>query len=46
MGVCEVCGPEKVGTRSARSGRTMIEACLKCIEKMGLEVKTAPFVDR
>ena len=42
MGVCEVCGAEKVGTRSARSGRTMIEACLKCIEKMGLEVKAAP----
>jgi len=42
MGVCEICGAEKVGTRSARSGRTNIEACLKCIEKMGLEVKTAP----
>ena len=42
MGVCEVCGAEKVGTRSARSGRTMIEACLKCIEKMGLEVKATP----
>lgn len=42
MGVCEVCGEENVSTRTARSGRTMIEACLKCIEKMGLEVNTAP----
>ena len=42
MGVCEICGAEKVGTRTARSGRTNIEACLKCIEKMGLEVKSAP----
>ena len=42
MGVCEVCGAEKVGTRSARRGRTVIDACLKCIDKMGLEVNTAP----
>ena len=42
MGVCEVCGAEKVGTRSARSGRTVIDACLKCIDKMGLEINTAP----
>ena len=42
MGVCEVCGAEKVGTRTARSGRTTIDACLKCIEKMGLEVSTTP----
>ena len=25
MGVCEICGAEKVGTRSARSGRTTID---------------------
>ena len=42
MGVCEICGAEKVGTRTARSGRTTIDACLKCIEKMGLEVSTTP----
>lgn len=38
MGDCEVCGAVKVGTRTATSGRSQIEACLKCIEKMGLEV--------
>jgi len=42
MGVCEVCGAEKVGTRTTTSGRNVIEACMKCIDKMGLEVKTSP----
>ncbi|MEE2759296.1 MAG: helix-turn-helix domain-containing protein [Candidatus Thermoplasmatota archaeon] len=42
MGDCEVCGAVKVGTRVANSGRSQIEACLKCIEKMGLEVSNTP----
>ena len=41
MGDCEVCGAVKVGTRTATSGRSQIEACLKCIEKMGLEVNSS-----
>ena len=42
MGDCEVCGAMKVGTRTAVRGRTTIEACKKCIDRMGLDVNTAP----
>jgi uncharacterized protein (TIGR00270 family) len=42
MGVCEVCGAENVATRTAISGRNVIDACLQCIQKMGLEVKSVP----
>ena len=42
MGNCEICGAVNVATRSAKSGRSVLEACMKCIEKMGLEVNTTP----
>lgn len=42
MGDCEVCGAMKVGTRTAMRGRSPIEACKKCIDRMGLDVDTAP----
>ena len=38
VGECEVCGAAKVTTRTAMRGRSSIEACNQCIEKMGLEV--------
>ena len=38
MGDCEICGATKVGTRTTNKGRSSIEACLKCMERMGLEV--------
>lgn len=38
MGECEVCGATKVSTRTAIRARSSIEACNKCMEKMGLDV--------
>ena len=38
VGDCEICGASKVATRSAMRGRSSIEACLKCMERMGLDV--------
>jgi len=42
MGDCELCGAMKVSTRSTLKGRSTIEACLKCMEKMGLTVEESP----
>ena len=36
MGECELCGATKVSTRTAIRGRSSIEACNQCMEKMGL----------
>ena len=41
MGDCDVCGAMKVGTRIAMRGRTSIEACTQCIEKMGLDIASS-----
>ena len=38
VGECEVCGAAKVTTSPAKRGRSSIEACHQCIEKMGLDV--------
>ena len=36
VGECEVCGAAKVSTSKAMRGRSSIEACHQCMEKMGL----------
>ena len=46
MGECEVCGATKVSTRTAIRARSSIEACNKCMEKMGLDVEAAPSATR
>jgi len=43
MADCELCGAMKVGTRSVTMGRAQVDACKRCVEKMGLvEKKVAP----
>lgn len=42
MGDCELCGATKTGTRRAKMKRTWIEACKRCIDRMGLETESAP----
>ena len=37
MGDCEVCGATNVTTRAAIRARSSIDACIKCMEKMGLD---------
>jgi len=39
MADCELCGAMKVGTRSMTMGKAQVDACKRCIEKMGLEEK-------
>ena len=41
MGDCELCGATKVATRTAMHARSSIEACSKCMEKMGLTPSVA-----
>jgi len=36
---CEVCGAMKVGTRSVLMGKAQVNACLRCVEKLGLGPK-------
>ena len=36
MGECEVCGAMKVSTRRVMKGRSTIEACQQCMQKMGI----------
>jgi uncharacterized protein (TIGR00270 family) len=38
VGDCEICGASKIATRSTMRGRSSIEACLKCMDRMGLDV--------
>ena len=38
VGDSEICGASKVATRSSMRGRSSIEACLKSMERMGLDV--------
>ncbi len=42
MGDCEVCGSVKVGTRKVMKGRSSIEACQKCMERMGISAPESP----
>ena len=47
MADCELCGAIRVGTRAVIMGRAEVQACKRCIEKMGLEEKkVAPAVLR
>ena len=39
MADCELCGAMKVGTRNVMMGRAQVQACTRCIEKLGLEQK-------
>ncbi len=36
MGVCELCGNERVSTRKTRTSTTIIDCCNKCSESLGL----------
>ncbi len=36
MGECEVCGAMKVSTRRVMKGRSTIESCQQCMQKMGI----------
>ena len=36
MGVCELCGNERVSTRKTRTSTTIIDCCNKCVESLGL----------
>ena len=38
MGDCELCGAMKVSTRSVMRGKTSIEACKQCMQRMGIEI--------
>lgn len=40
MGECEVCGAMKVSTRSVLMGKAQVNACLRCVEKLGLAPKS------
>jgi len=42
MGDCELCGAMNTATRLTRTGRTKVEACNRCIGRMGLEVEAIP----
>ena len=43
MADCELCGAMKVSVRQVLMGRANVSACMRCIEKLGLEPKkTAP----
>ena len=36
MGVCELCGNERVSTKKTRTTTTIIDCCNKCSESLGL----------
>jgi len=36
MGVCELCGNERISTRKTRTSTTIIDCCKKCSESLGL----------
>ena len=36
MGVCELCGNERVSTRKTRTSTTIIDCCNRCVESLGL----------
>ena len=39
MADCELCGAMKVGVRQVPMGKTVVSACSRCVEKMGLVPK-------
>ena len=36
MGDCELCGAMKVSTKQVKTGKTIVSACLRCIDKLNL----------
>ncbi len=36
MGVCELCGSERVSTRKTQTSTTIIDCCIKCSDSLGL----------
>ncbi|MBK65056.1 MAG: TIGR00270 family protein [Euryarchaeota archaeon] len=36
MGVCELCGNERVSTKKTRTSTTIIDCCIKCSDSLGL----------
>jgi putative transcription factor len=42
MANCELCGAEKTSIRSVKMGRATVEACIRCIESMGLQTIATP----
>jgi len=38
MGVCELCGNEKINTRKTRTSSTIIDCCKRCAESNGLSI--------
>ena len=43
MGTCELCGSDTNSTRQAIASNVNVDACLRCIESMGLELFESPF---
>ena len=39
MADCELCGAMKVGVKQVPMGKTVVSACSRCVEKMGLAPK-------
>ena len=47
MGDCELCGAMNVGCKSVTMGRALVQACTRCIDKMGLlPKKVAPGLEQ
>ena len=42
MGICELCGSDRVGVHKTRASGAVVEACSRCIESLGLELHTTP----
>ena len=46
MSECEICGAMKVSTKSVLMGKANVNACIRCVEKLGLTPKqTAPALE-
>ena len=39
MSECEICGAMKVSTKSVMMGKAKVNACMKCVDKLGLNPK-------
>ena len=39
MADCELCGAMKVGVKQIPMGKTVVSACSRCVDKMGLAPK-------
>ncbi|MFL2956629.1 MAG: TIGR00270 family protein [Marine Group II euryarchaeote MED-G36] len=40
MGTCELCGADKVGTFRTKASGARVDACSRCIDRLGLEKPT------